>query len=239
MIEIERKFLVKKSAIDAQFVLNAHRIIRMKQGYISNNEKGSVRVRIETENGESVAWLNSKLKTDDPSTSHEEKCSIPVDYAEYVLKHFCINNIEKTRLHVIFDDRNWEIDIFRKPDPSLILAEIELNSLDEKITLPDWVGDEVTGNAKYYNANMVELPVVTATSEKKYGQNDIWKLATMFVQLPYHRQIKVGRAMDYDFLDGGHTTEEKTKSFFSWVKEQNLYSKLDSILTPEYNDWKQ
>jgi CYTH domain-containing protein len=95
----------------------------------------------------------SKTKLD-VMTNDEKTSSILVDHAEHLLLNYCEKIIDKTRYVKLFDGKKWEIDLFRTPTPGLILAEIELISKNEQITLPPWVIREVTGEPQYYNANM-------------------------------------------------------------------------------------
>lgn len=149
MIEIERKFLVKREAISD--LSNCFDIV---QGYIINNENGSVRVRIETEMGKlPKAFLMSKTKIDH-MTNSETVDEISVENAKVMIKNFSFTVVEKTRCIRNVSGKKWEIDIFKRPNNGLLLAEIELKSVDENFELPDWIDKEVTGEAKYYNVNM-------------------------------------------------------------------------------------
>lgn len=67
--------------------------------------------------------------------------------------------IEKTRYEVRLHDKIWEIDEFEGLNQGLIIAEVELKNENEKVTLPDWIGEEVTGDAKYYNTSLSQKPL--------------------------------------------------------------------------------
>ena len=71
-----------------------------------------------------------------------------------MLEMFCDKVLHKTRYEISQDAHTWEVDVFHSPNNGLLLAEIELNAIDELFTRPDWIGDEVTGIPEYYNANM-------------------------------------------------------------------------------------
>lgn len=149
MLEIERKFLVKPHAIEHHFST-----IEIIQGYVLKNEHGAVRIRIEKEGTNSPhAFLMSKVKVDVMS-NYETVDEISVENAEALIEKFATKVIKKTRYIKIVDGFKWEIDLFYQPNQGLMLAEIELNSPDQKIILPDWIEREVTGEAQYYNANM-------------------------------------------------------------------------------------
>ncbi len=150
MIEIERKFLVKPHAIDHYFSK-----IEITQAYLLKNENGSVRIRIETEDKDYPhAFLMSKTKLEDNFSNYETVDEISIDNAQKLIDNFSNKKIIKTRYIKIIDGFKWEIDQFHEPNQGLLLAEIELNSIDQKITLPEWIEREVTGESKYYNANM-------------------------------------------------------------------------------------
>lgn len=159
MIEIERKFLVNVF----KYHNNNYTIIGKKnivQGYLRKNENGSVRVRI-VENFSQVsdqiietnAYLMSKTKTDNEISFYETEDEISVENAKHLIDKFAINLVIKKRIVHLIDGFLWEVDHFIKPE-EFILAEIELTDPDQKFTKPEWLGDEVTGIEKYYNANM-------------------------------------------------------------------------------------
>jgi len=149
-IEIERKFLLKneswKSLIDAGTIY--------RQGYLAESGPGSVRVRMEGEK----ARLNVKSATLG-MTRLEYEYDIPVADAQEMLDKICVKPlIEKTRYHIYYQDKLWEIDVFVGLNQGLVVAEIELDSEDEVIELPEWIGDEVTGDTRYYNVCLVKHP---------------------------------------------------------------------------------
>lgn len=149
MIEIERKFLVKTSAIE-----NVSDYLELIQGYLVKNDKGSVRIRIETEVGKSPkAFLMSKTKIDD-MTNDETVDEISTYNAYALIEKFSVKVIKKTRYIRYVGGKKWEIDFFEQPNKGFMLAEIELNSADEQFELPEWVVEEVTGQEQYYNVNM-------------------------------------------------------------------------------------
>lgn len=158
MLEIERKFLVKPEIWE---ILNKIEPIKMKQGYLTKNELGSVRIRIETHSDyvhSGFAYLMSKTNVDEMS-NEETVDRISIENAETLLANFCKKVIVKDRylIHLSEPDgkkRKWEVDVFVSPKPGLVLAELEIKSKDELIWLPPWIDREVTGDPQYYNANM-------------------------------------------------------------------------------------
>jgi len=149
-VEIERKFLLK----DKSWRDNADTGTRFCQGYLSEDGPGSVRVRIEGDR----ANINIKSATLDMSRL-EYEYSIPLSDAEQLLQDICIKPlIEKTRYHVHVHGKLWEVDVFEGDNAGLTVAEVELQSKDESIVLPDWVAEEVTSDKRYYNVCLVKHP---------------------------------------------------------------------------------
>ncbi len=148
--EIEHKFLI----INHDWRKDADEGITMVQGYMGSNEKSSIRIRI---NGDS-ANLNIKSKTIGIQRS-EFDYPLPVDEAKEILESLCDRPfIEKTRFHVMHDEHEWEIDVFAGVNEGLIVAELELNSVDEQFTRPDWLGEDVSEDPRYYNICLVTHP---------------------------------------------------------------------------------
>ena len=148
--EIERKFLVLNDTWRARAAPG----VRYRQGYISGSKNASVRVRIEGE----VARLNIKSATLD-ITRREYEYTIPVHDADEMLKHLCdMPLIDKRRYHVRHGEHVWEIDVFEGDNAGLVVAEIELSRVDEQFARPDWIGQEVSHDARYYNVCLAQHP---------------------------------------------------------------------------------
>jgi CYTH domain-containing protein len=148
-VEIERKFLVIGDAWREQATGR-----QIRQGYLSSDPGRSVRVRLAGEQ----AWLTIKGATRG-ATRAEYEYSIPVDHAREMLDKLCLQPlIEKTRYRVEFKGLTWEIDEFDGVNAGLLIAEIELDSEGQEPDLPAWVGDDVTGDPRYYNASLIAHP---------------------------------------------------------------------------------
>ncbi len=143
-LEIERKFLCDAEKIAALNLTDGEKIA---QGYLSNEP--TVRVRIKNNRG----FLTIKTVTYG-IVRHEFEYEIPAADAEEILKLCAKNTLEKTRYKINFGGHIWEIDIFEGRHSGLILAEVEIESVEEFVELPDWLGEEVSDNPRYYNSNL-------------------------------------------------------------------------------------
>ncbi len=148
-MEIERKFLLKNDEWRKKIAQK----ISIKQGYISTEANSTVRIRI-TDSKSFITIKGKGINIAHPEYEYE----IPTKDAQEMFDLFCNNNsIEKTRYIVNFSNQIWEIDEFEGRHKGLILAEVELKEENETIILPDWIGEEVTGNPKYYNSNLSKV----------------------------------------------------------------------------------
>jgi len=148
--EIEHKFLLANNGWREHV---SHSVI-YKQGYLSSQPTSSIRVRI----SDKQAWLNIKSATIGTQRS-EYEYEIPLSDAHEILDLLCLKPvIEKTRHFVTHEKHLWEIDEFDGENAGLIVAEIELDALDEIFAKPDWVGAEVTQDVRYYNNNLAKNP---------------------------------------------------------------------------------
>ncbi|MBF0265581.1 MAG: CYTH domain-containing protein [Gammaproteobacteria bacterium] len=149
--EIERKFLV----VSDNWKEDVSNSIIFKQGYFKgDNLSASIRVRIEGD----VAKLNIKGATIG-IVRDEFEYDIPIEEANQLLSLYCKKPyIEKTRYYVNYQSHLFEIDEFIGDNKGLVVAEVELSSENESIDLPDWVGEDVSEQTKYYNNNLVENP---------------------------------------------------------------------------------
>ena len=147
-MEIERKFLLKN---DDWRPLGTP--VRYAQGYLATDSERTVRVRI----AGTKAFLTIKGLSKGFSRK-EFEYAIPVDEATEMLRLCAFPAIEKYRTKVLFDGKIWEIDEFEGENKGLIVAEIELNSEDETFAVPAWIGQEVTGDIRYFNSCIAQHP---------------------------------------------------------------------------------
>lgn len=143
--EIERKFLVT----DDSFKRIAIGCGRIEQGYLSRTPEATVRVRIKGE----VAFMTVKGRNRG-AVRDEWEYPIPVADAREMLDILPGGAIDKTRWIVPWEGHTWEVDEFHGALAPLIVAEVELADEKEPVTLPPFVGREVTGDVRYYNSNL-------------------------------------------------------------------------------------
>jgi len=147
--EIERKFLVSSAEWKGDAV--GH---RLQQGYLSLDKARTIRVRV----AEERAWINIKGLTRGITRS-EFEYPVPLEDARRMLDELCIRPvIDKTRYLVPCGRHRWEVDEFHGRNAGLVIAEIELAREDEDFERPHWLGEEVSGDPRYFNASLVTRP---------------------------------------------------------------------------------
>ena len=148
-VEIERKFLV--NTIPSQQI---HRSKKVKQGYMVNDQHQVVRVRSMDNDHFLTIKSNSK-----GLSRLEFEYQIPKEDAMDMFEHLCGSGIiEKTRHYIETPNHTWEIDEFHGRNQGLVVAEIELESEDEQFDIPEWIGEEVSDDPRYYNMNLMSNP---------------------------------------------------------------------------------
>lgn len=151
MIEIERKFLV----LSNEFIKEAFSKKRIVQGYLNSHPERTVRIRMKGDKG----FLTIKGKGNETGTTRLEwEREISVEDAEKLLL-LCENGlIDKVRHEIQVGKHVFEVDIFSGENEGLIIAEVELETEDEKFKKPDWLGKEVTNDVRFYNAYISNHP---------------------------------------------------------------------------------
>jgi CYTH domain-containing protein len=149
--EIERKFLVRGDGWrQGEGVL-------YRQGYLSREPARTVRVR----DAGGRAYLTIKGQGEGPEgiTRSEYEYPIPHEDASELLDRLCERPlIEKTRYRIAHGGHTWEVDEFHGDNQGLVVAEVELASADERPSLPDWIGAEVSDDPRYLNSNLTSRP---------------------------------------------------------------------------------
>ena len=148
--EIEKKFLVA-----GEFKESAKKATRITQGYLSSVPERTVRVRVKGDKG----YITVKgIGNDSGASRFEWEKEIPVEDVRDLLKICEPGVIDKTRYLVDCDGHTFEVDEFYGDNEGLVVAEVELSDEDEAFTRPSWLGEEVTGDKKYYNSMLVKNP---------------------------------------------------------------------------------
>ena len=145
--EIERKFLV----VDNSYRESAESVIEIIQGYLSADPDRTVRIRLYGDK----AFLTVKTRNDG-ALRHEWEYEIPAEDAREMLEKAAVNVLSKRRYLVPASEKGlvWEVDEFGGALSGLVIAEVELPELDTPVNLPVFVGDEITGDPRYYNSNL-------------------------------------------------------------------------------------
>lgn len=151
MREIERKFLVTSLA----GISEAETAEKIAQGYLNSNPERTVRVRIKNNYG----FLTIKGKSDATGTTRFEwEKEIPIHDAEALLLLCEKGVIEKTRYKIKKGNHIFELDVFEGANKGLVIAEVELKSANESFEKPNWLGEEVTNDERYYNVFLSKKP---------------------------------------------------------------------------------
>ena len=147
-IEIERKFLLKSNAWKA-----GNTGIHYKQAYLNEPGENTVRVRIEGDKAKLT--IKSKSKG---IARQEYEYDIPMADAEGLMKLSRTPVVEKYRYKIMYAGMGWEVDEFMGLNAGLVVAEIELTAEDQSFEKPEWIGDEVSGDKRYYNSHLARHP---------------------------------------------------------------------------------
>ncbi len=148
--EIERKFLVK-----GEFKSFASKQTRITQGYLSSVPERTVRVRIKGDSG----FITIKgIGNASGASRYEWEKEIPVSEVEQLLAICEPGVIDKTRYHIESGEHIFEVDEFYGENEGLVVAEVELSDEDEHFEKPEWLGEEVTGDVRFYNSMLMKNP---------------------------------------------------------------------------------
>lgn len=150
-IEIERKFLVTGEAWRSM----GHSV-PLIQGYLAGSNQATARVRIAGD----IAFLTVKGRVKN-LTRQEFEYEIPVADAQAMMDLCHPRVVEKTRYKIPIEDLIWEVDEFAGQNQGLVLAEVELTSPEQSVTLPDWIGLEVSDDPRYFNSYLAVHPYKT------------------------------------------------------------------------------
>jgi len=153
--EIERKFLIKSLPSDMSGTT-------MRQGYLQPEKERAVRIRTVEKDGSKKGVLTIKgMGSASGMSRYEFETEIPVEDADHLLSLCNQPLIEKTRYKIDVDNLTWEVDEFHGVNDGLVVAEVELESEEQTFDKPSFVGEEVTGQTKYYNMMLLKNPYTT------------------------------------------------------------------------------
>ncbi len=149
--EIERKFKVKNTT----FLETSTSFYKISQGYLNSSPERTVRVRVKENKGyitvKGIGSANGMSRFEWENEISEEEAMALLELCEEFI-------ISKTRYLCEYKGKLFEVDVFHGHNEGLIIAEVELQSEEEYIELPEWIGDEVTGDIRYYNSYISEHP---------------------------------------------------------------------------------
>lgn len=149
-MEIERKFLINNNDYKS-LAYKSHHII---QAYPSTDENCTVRIRLSDDKG----FITIKGKSDETGLCrYEWEKEIREDEAKELIK-LCSKTIDKTRHIIEYKDIIIEVDEFHGDNAGLVVAEVELPTEDYELNVPEWFGEEVTGDIRYYNSQLLQNP---------------------------------------------------------------------------------
>ena len=147
-IEIERRFLVCNDEWRAE-VASRH---SYRQSYLARTAECNVRIR-RSDDYATIAVKGPR----DGLARREFEYSIPMIHADYMLSHMCVTPvIEKVRHWVDYAGMTWEVDVYQGDAAGLVLAEVELDRIDQPFVMPHWVGADVTFDLRYRSAGIVQ-----------------------------------------------------------------------------------
>jgi len=159
--EIERKFLVDDISIVLKRAWSheSGNCINWDiwQAYINDNVRVRVQVLRQPKEREVHYYLTIKSKRDSIERK-EFEIEIDEKHGKELLSEFKKNSIKKSRYVFEYQEKTWEVDVFKEDNDGLLMAEIELESEDEKFELPPGIGKEVTGDERYYNSYLSKNP---------------------------------------------------------------------------------
>lgn len=146
--ETERKFLVK-----GEFMHLAVKKISIVQSYLSIDPEKTIRLRISDD--KAFLTIKSRMKSDKIARS-EWEFQVPLQDARDMMQICLPGKILKTRHLIPAGKHTFEVDVFHDKNDGLIIAEIELSAEEEQFEIPEWIGEEVTGNPYFYNSNLIK-----------------------------------------------------------------------------------
>lgn len=157
-LEIERRFLVR----DETWRRHVHWVAELRQGYLASREDGfTVRVRLQEQaDAPSQAWLTLKARADPALPAHarlELEYPIPLEDG-HALMGLAQGRVEKRRYGLQLPGGDWVLDVFLGANEPLVIAEVELRSVEDELLIPPWCAREITGIHSLSNSSLAQRP---------------------------------------------------------------------------------
>ncbi len=154
-VEIERKFLLKPGAT----LPESDEVLNIRQSYLAEEHDATIRLRVV--NMEEAFITIKQASKSSLGVRKEYEYAVPVEDAIEMMNMAPYPMVVKQRHIIIIGENKWEVDFFMDDNEGLMLAEVELPSLDVSLTLPEWIGQEVTDDPRYLNASLAKNPYNT------------------------------------------------------------------------------
>ena len=151
--EIERKYLIKD--LNALNLKDRKEFLSIKQCYLKDDKNFIVRLRLQDSINGHKAFITIKGKT---------KGIIRLEYEYEALEmivEFGEKILSKTRYHIEYNNQNFEVDVFEGQNEGLVIAELELKNQNQIVDLPNWIGEEISLDKRYFNNNLLKTPFKT------------------------------------------------------------------------------
>lgn len=157
-VEIERKFLLKPGAS----LPESDEVLNIQQSYVAkgDGEEGTL-VRVRLVNMEEAFLTIKQASKENLAVRSEFEYSIPVEDALEIMELSPFTKVVKQRHIIVIGEAKWEVDFFLEGNEGLIVAELELPSVDTEVELPEWIGEEVTNDKRYLNNYLAVHPYST------------------------------------------------------------------------------
>ncbi len=156
--EIERKYLIKD--LNPLNLKDRKDFLSIKQCYLKDDKNFIVRLRLQDSINEHKAFITIKGKTKGISRL-EYEYEIPYIDALEMIVEFGEKILSKTRYHIEYNNQKFEVDIFEGQNEGLIIAELELKNQNQIVDLPNWIGEEISLDKRYFNNNLLKTPFKT------------------------------------------------------------------------------
>ena len=156
--EIERKYLIKD--LNALNLKDRKDFLSIKQCYLKDDKNFIVRLRLQDSINGHKAFITIKGKTKGISRL-EYEYEIPYVDALEMIVEFGEKILSKTRYSIEYNEQNFEVDVFEGQNEGLVIAELELKNQNQIVDLPNWIGEEISLDKRYFNNNLLKTPFKT------------------------------------------------------------------------------